>query len=919
MRSVHARFIGRLAATTLLFASTLTAAEPSQERESFAYGDRFLRAKADERLYLHRLLDASTASHRPIRSGSWSDPQTWPLRRLPSDGAKVFIPKDMVVTVDSVQNAALDWIRVDGTLRFEPQASTLLRAKTIVVLDAGSFEMGTAATPIAPTVEARVSFVDRGPRDRVGDPKDLTGGFIARGRVSIHGGLGKPYVLTAGPLRAGTEVIRTREAIAHWGIGDPLIVPSTHWRHPDEQRRIAWIADDRMSLRLDEPLSRDHVALDGAAIPVANLRRNAVFSSEVSAPVERRAHFMLQHQQTGIVIDGAGFYWLGRTVAERPHTFPEVRHGELVEGSDDNTVGRYALHFHVRSGARIDLPPHVVRHCVIADSPKNGLVNHGGHVLAEENVTFDVAGTHFMSENGSELGELRGNVAIRSRGFFEPKLGVAASMTSRERIFDFGFGGHGYWMSGGGVRLHGNYAFGHFAAGYVFFTRPFVEKGRGIWFNPSNLDDPNLAERVLGWHRPFQPADVPLTFSGNVVAGSGSGIEVWYHQIRADHEARSRLEDSTIWGVKGNGLTLAYVRHLDVRGVVAKGDRYRLAAFGIKTNGVTTDISVADSRFEGFGIGVLAPRRGVNAIRDSYLRNLINLKVPSPNHLGRELEIADVTFGRSERAVWPQYDLELVREWPESGDLLPVFSPDSVSLVRGDRTHHVYYEEQAASARPFVGTDLADLEGLTSGEIWSRFGLAFGGRLAPPEARSNARTRGLIGPPRTAAEMAAQQWEGPYVHPDDRPRPHLIAAAGIAEAQSGWRLASQDERSKTDSPLVLVDATAPRLVVDPDLSPLIHPDDVRHGIHVCGYVEDRVGFQTQKYAFKRDFSDLVVGDDGVVRLQFEITDKAGNKSPVQLEFEVSEHAVRRGPNLTYFKSLATYGEQLAKTKGASPK
>ena len=80
--------------------------------------------------------------------------------------------------------------------------------------------------------------------------------------------------------------------------------------------------------------------------------------------------------------------------------------GALVEGTDANTQGRYAVHFHLRSGARADVAPNVFRNSVIVDSPKHGLVNHGGNVLAEGNVTFRVDGSHFFAENGSEIGAL---------------------------------------------------------------------------------------------------------------------------------------------------------------------------------------------------------------------------------------------------------------------------------------------------------------------------------------------------------------------------------------------------------------------------------------------------------------------------------------------------------------------------------
>ena len=75
---------------------------------------------------------------------------------------------------------------------------------------------------------------------------------------------------------------------------------------------------------------------------------------------------------------------------------------------------------------------------VIVDSPKHGLVNHGGHVVAENNVTYAVHGSHFFAENGSEVGAFRDNLAIYSKGSGD-------KVRARDCVFDFGHGGHGFW------------------------------------------------------------------------------------------------------------------------------------------------------------------------------------------------------------------------------------------------------------------------------------------------------------------------------------------------------------------------------------------------------------------------------------------------------------------------------------------
>src|SRR5215813_13374292 len=65
------------------------------------------------------LLDPSGASHVAARSGAWSDSATW-SSGIPADGARVFIPNGVTVTVNASVAAALEWVRVDGGLRFSP-------------------------------------------------------------------------------------------------------------------------------------------------------------------------------------------------------------------------------------------------------------------------------------------------------------------------------------------------------------------------------------------------------------------------------------------------------------------------------------------------------------------------------------------------------------------------------------------------------------------------------------------------------------------------------------------------------------------------------------------------------------------------------------------------------------------------------
>jgi hypothetical protein len=188
-------------------------------------------------------------------------------------------------------------------------------------------------------------------------------------------------------------------------------------QHQDEERIIRSLSPDGKTLTLDQPLAYQHGNVFGyaEAVPVGNLSRNAIVESENVQEVSRRGHVMFMHTQD-VILDSALFLELGRTNVEGELTNPLVKNGKLEAGTDANTIGRYAVHFHVRWGATYKQQPFVVRNSAVVGSPKLGIVNHGGYGLVDDNVAFRVRGSHFFTENGSEIGRFKGNLAVRSHG-----------------------------------------------------------------------------------------------------------------------------------------------------------------------------------------------------------------------------------------------------------------------------------------------------------------------------------------------------------------------------------------------------------------------------------------------------------------------------------------------------------------------
>src|SRR5215213_5085269 len=88
-----------------------------------------------------RAQDGKSASARPAR---WSDPGTWPDRRVPRAGDKVTIAAGKDVVLD-VSPPALGSLTIEGKLSFANNADLELTTEWVMLH--GELEIGTEASP----------------------------------------------------------------------------------------------------------------------------------------------------------------------------------------------------------------------------------------------------------------------------------------------------------------------------------------------------------------------------------------------------------------------------------------------------------------------------------------------------------------------------------------------------------------------------------------------------------------------------------------------------------------------------------------------------------------------------------------------------------------------------------------------------
>ena len=187
-----------------------------------------------EHLSLFELVRYDQVTHIAVRSGAWSEPSTWADNNIPASGSRILIPYGVKVQVNQMVSASIATIRVDGTLSFDPSRNTELRVDTVVVSSQGTFQMGTAAVPIAPGVQARLLITGASAIDRQWDPFGISRGLVSHGKVSIHGAETSSIAALAGPVNAGATALQLKSAPVGWRVGDSIAIAGYGDRHRAE-------------------------------------------------------------------------------------------------------------------------------------------------------------------------------------------------------------------------------------------------------------------------------------------------------------------------------------------------------------------------------------------------------------------------------------------------------------------------------------------------------------------------------------------------------------------------------------------------------------------------------------------------------------------------------------------------------------
>src|ERR1044071_5222219 len=175
--------------------------------------------------------DSSTASAK-----RWSDPATWPDKKVPGKDALVTIGRDMNVVLD-VTPPPLHGLTINGKLSFADNKDLELTTEWVMVH--GELESGTEAKPH--THQATITLTDNVKDEDFGGlgGKDRSdrGIMLMGGTLNLHGDRQNTWTKLARTAEAGSNSIQVLNA-AGWRVGDEIVLASTDFDPHQAERRI---------------------------------------------------------------------------------------------------------------------------------------------------------------------------------------------------------------------------------------------------------------------------------------------------------------------------------------------------------------------------------------------------------------------------------------------------------------------------------------------------------------------------------------------------------------------------------------------------------------------------------------------------------------------------------------------------------
>src|SRR5215469_2298042 len=309
----------------------------------------------------------------------WSDPATWPDKKVPTKDAVVTIEKDMNVVLD-VSPPPLRSLTINGKLSFADKKDLELTTEWIMVH--GELEIGTEARPH--TRKATITLTDNVKDEDmsgIGGTNDRSdrGIMMMGGTLNLHGNRTNSWTKLSKTADAGSNSIEVLNA-AGWRAGDMIVLASTDYdAHQAERRNIAAISGNKITL--DKKLDYMHFGKITFDVDergeVGMLSRNILIQASPDADQTLFGGHIMAMIGSKMFIDSV----------------------ELNRMGQNMHLARYPIHWHLIGDAQ----GQYIKNSAIHDTYSRCVTVHGTNYLdVENNVTYNNIGHCFFLEDAVE-------------------------------------------------------------------------------------------------------------------------------------------------------------------------------------------------------------------------------------------------------------------------------------------------------------------------------------------------------------------------------------------------------------------------------------------------------------------------------------------------------------------------------------
>src|SRR6186997_3068324 len=324
-----------------------------------------------------------------VRGTNWSDPATWPNKKVPAAGDKVIIGKDKDVVLD-VSPPALGGLSIDGKLSFSNNADLELTTEWIMLH--GELAIGTEAKPH--TRKATITLTDNVKGEEVMVGMGDRGIMISGGTLNLHGSTTDTWSKLSATANAGATSIQVLDAKG-WKVGGEIVLASTDFDPRQAERRtISAISGNNITL--DKKLDYMHFGKITFGVDergeVAMLTRNIKIQASADAGQSFFGGHIMAMGSSKMFVEGVELNRMGQnlTLARYPihwHLVGDAKGQYIKNAATHDTVGHC---FFLEDGAEhgnqfvhnlaIQIKCHTSKACAPTNLAANG-ENRGSNSL----------------------------------------------------------------------------------------------------------------------------------------------------------------------------------------------------------------------------------------------------------------------------------------------------------------------------------------------------------------------------------------------------------------------------------------------------------------------------------------------------------------------------------------------------------